>query len=897
MSGGEISLFSLFREEVRSHTSALSSGLVALEADPANPQKIEPLMRAAHSLKGAARIVNIDPAVHLAHALEDILVAAQHGQIRLGPADMDVLLRATDVLASLAEVHEEAAAAWSEQNRTRIEELIATVRHLPMPATAPAPAPPVEQAVLPLPEIHLPTESLLQSDDFGLFDQFREEVRIHAGALRDGLQRLAKEPGDSAVLGPMIQAAHLLQGAARLVQMQPAARVCQAIETALTAVRDHEAPLGQAGVAGLTHAVVWLASLLDVAEESAAAWAEQQAGAVEQLLARPPFTAAVAVPAAPAPVPVPVREPAPVAAPPPSAAEEAVVRVTAESLNRLMSLAGESLVQARWLAPFTTALVKLKKQQDHLGAVLDSLGQQVTTSGPEQLVPLVAEARRLASRCRTVLLERVQEFEDHAGQAEDLGSRLYREVILSRMRPFADGAQGFPRLVRDAARRLGKQARLELDGQATPVDRDILEQLEAPLSHLLRNAVDHGLEPADRRQTLGKPEVGTVRIEARHRGGMLAITVSDDGRGIDPEALRQKVVERSLTTASVAQHLSEAELLEFLFLPGFSTAAEVTEFSGRGVGLDVVQTMVRQVGGSVRITTQPGRGSAFHLQLPITLSVLRAVLVEVGGEVYALPHNRIDRLLRVPRSAVQSLENCQYLALEGRNVGLVLASQVLELPAAPPSGGELSVVLVGDTSGHYGLVVDAFRGEQDLVVRPLDPRLGKVPDLSAAAILEDGSAVLILDVEDLLRSLERYIQSHTLQRCEPVAPGARQRKRVLVVDDSITVREVERQLLRTHGYDVTLAVDGQEGWHAVRGGRFDLVVTDVDMPRMNGFELVRAMRGEPALREVPVIVVSYKEREEDRLQGLAVGANYYLTKSSFHDDTFLRAVTDLIGEA
>src|SRR5215831_9583602 len=205
------------------------------------------------------------------------------------------------------------------------------------------------------------------------------------------------------------------------------------------------------------------------------------------------------------------------------------------------------------------------------------------------------------------------------------------------MRPFTDGAGGFPRLVRDTARQLGKQARLEIVGQATEVDRDILEKLEAPLTHLLRNAVDHGIEAPDRRLAAGKPEAGLVRIDARHRAGTLAITIADDGGGIDLERLRTKVVERRLTTADMARTMTDAELLEFLFLPGFSTAGAITEYSGRGVGLDVVQTMVRTVGGSVRISSQLGQGTTFHLQLPITLSVVRAVLVEIAGEKYAFP--------------------------------------------------------------------------------------------------------------------------------------------------------------------------------------------------------------------------------------------------------------------
>jgi two-component system sensor histidine kinase and response regulator WspE len=451
-------------------------------------------------------------------------------------------------------------------------------------------------------------------------------------------------------------------------------------------------------------------------------------------------------------------------------------------------------------------------------------------------------------------------------------------------------------MVRDVARRLGKQIRLEILGQSTEVDRDILDKLEAPLTHLLRNAADHGIEMPEQRQAAGKPESGVICLEARHRAGMLVITVADDGRGIPIDGLRRKIVERNLSTQEMASSMSEAELLEFLFLPGFSTAAAVTEFSGRGVGLDVVQDMVRRVGGSVHVTTRAGQGSTFHLQLPITLSVVRAVLVDIGGEPYAFPHTRIDRLLYVPRATLDSLENRQFAAVDGRNVGLALAAQFFDLPAHPPDAEELPVLLLSDALGQYGLIVESFRGEQDLVVRTLDPRLGKVPNVSAAAILDDGTPVLIVDVEDLIRSMDHFIQTGSLARCQRFKPGVARRKRVLVVDDSITVREVERQLLKNHGYEVAVAVDGQDGWNVARADRFDLIVSDVDMPRMNGLELVQALRSDPGLKDVPVVIVSYKDREQDRLRGLEAGANRYLTKGSFHDNTFLEAVTDLIGE-
>src|SRR5262249_6791612 len=252
-----------------------------------------------------------------------------------------------------------------------------------------------------------------------------------------------------------------------------------------------------------------------------------------------------------------------------------------------------------------------------------------------------------------------------------------------------------------------------------------------------------------------------------------------------------------------------------------------------------------KVGGSVRISTRAGKGTRFQLQLPLTLSVLRAVLVDIAGAPYAFPHNRIDRLIRVRYSEVRSLEHRQFVTVGGENISLVLAEQLLALPPPPVAGDDLSVLLLGDQTGKYGLIVEAFRGEQDLVVRPLDPRLGKVPNLSAAAILDDGSPVLIVDVEDLVRSMDQFIQGNRLRRCEQDAQDVGPRKRVLVVDDSITVRELERQLLRNHGYEVAVAVDGKEGWNLVRDERFDLVVSDVDMPRMNGLELVHAMRNDP----------------------------------------------------
>jgi two-component system sensor histidine kinase and response regulator WspE len=408
------------------------------------------------------------------------------------------------------------------------------------------------------------------------------------------------------------------------------------------------------------------------------------------------------------------------------------------------------------------------------------------------------------------------------------------------------------------------------------------------------------METPDRRRIAGKSATASLRLQARHHAGMLEVHVIDDGSGIDPERVRAKVIERRLQSEAVARNLGRAELLEFLFLPGFSTASAVTEVSGRGVGLDVVHQTLRDLGGSVRVESEPGAGTRFVLRLPITLSVIRAALVRVCGETLAFPLARIERIVRLPQEALQSVEGRVQFELDGQAVGVLRASELLALGGDVPSrDGTVSLLVMGGIGDRSALAVDGFLGERDLVVRPLDARLGRVPGVGAVAIDDDGLPVLVMDVEDLLVSIRRGLSEGAIRGISSgaLSGDGRRRKRVLVADDSITVREVERQLLRRLGHDVEVAVDGMDAWNQLCAGTFDLLVTDVDMPRMNGIELVRMLRRDPRFANLPVAIVSYKDRAEDRAAGLDAGANAYLTKGSFQDQTFARAIADLIGEA
>ena len=756
-----------------------------------------------------------------------------------------------------------------------------------------------------------------------MWDLFRSEVESQMRAFTDGL--LALEGGGSPKehLAATMRSAHSIKGAARIVHLDVAVTLSHSMEDCLVAAQEGAITLNPGAIDILLSAGDLLAKLSNLEESAVPLWVEEQQSAVDALLSQltdvragkivtpaPSIAAAPSVAAVPPAAPPPIVSPAvPQATPvsqPPSPPPTAVVRparsganpdraikMTTQTLNRLMGLAGESLVQSRWFEPFSNSLLSLKRRHSDISDLLESLQSSVEDS-PEAAAKLAAALRKVHDT-RLWAAERQMELDGFGLRSASLSDRLYREVVASRMRPFGDGVEGFPRLVRDLARQLGKQAQLEIVGANTDVDREILDRLEAPLNHAIRNSLDHGIERPDERVAAGKPASGTIRLEARHRAGLFVLTVSDDGRGVDVESLRAIVVARGLAAPEMAASFSEAELLEFLFLPGFSTAQTVTDISGRGVGLDAVQEMAKSVGGSVSISTRLGQGMSIQLELPLTLSVLRTFVAEIGGEPFAFPLTRIASVVKINRADLSSLEGQQYFSLDGERIGVVSALEVLDMPGKPNWGEQISVVLLGDRATRYGLAVDRFVGEYEMVVRPLDARLGKVPSISAAALMDDGSPVLIVDVDDLTRSVETLLHGGRLRGLGRSETAVVSRKRILVVDDSVTVREVQRSLLQNHGYVVEVAVDGMDGWNALRAAPYDLTITDVDMPRMTGIELVSKIKADPKLQALPVIIVSYKDRDEDRMRGLDAGADRYLTKSSFHDETLLSAVAELIG--
>jgi len=790
-----VSMLELFKLEAESHCAALTEGLLALETSPGDTSAVEPLMRAAHSIKGAARIVGLDVVVTLAHVMEECFLAAKSGKETLSAGRVDQLLRGVDVLAEIRAISESELATWTTSQAGRIDSLVAELKSVaPSSAAAAAPAP---------------------------------------------------SAGPAAVL-PVAPAEETGTGAAPAV--------------------------ARAGLAPAAVAAPAAAPSVPVASAStSASGADATAGGVS-------------------------------------------VRVASDVLNRMLSLAGESTVEASRMQALRALADNLRARERAVENGLESLKERVHESRRQGASdPLMREQSdgridawlaTLSSetgKLRSAVVEHSTRFDEAMRRVEELSGALYTEVLRSRMRPFSEGVSAFPRMVRDIARQLSKSVEFQTVGGGVEVDREILQKLESPLTHMIRNSLDHGVEPEADRIAHGKPPKATIKVIARHQSGMLVVEVADDGRGIDPEAIRRKVVEKKMVDEATAARLTRQELMEFPFLPGFSTKQAVTEISGRGVGLDVVMSMVQAVSGTITLESEPGRGTRFVMRLPVTRSVLRAALVRIGGQLFAVPLARLHRVALVAREDVTPVQGRQQFTLDEQSIGLLRASDMLgggkgEEP--PADGAMFSVLVIGGRNDDLcGLIVDEVCGEEDLVIRPLDARLGTVAHIAAAAIRADGVPVFVVDVDDLLRSVKQ-----SLQEGKPLGVAAKymeaqnaSKRRILVVDDSITVREVERQLLQRRGYHVEIAVDGKEGLNALKAGKFDLLVTDVDMPRMTGIELIRALRKEPRFAELPVIIVSYKDRQEDRLAGLDAGANAYLTKSSFHDDSLIRMVEDLIG--
>lgn len=593
---------------------------------------------------------------------------------------------------------------------------------------------------------------------------------------------------------------------------------------------------------------------------------------------------------------LPVAEAAVAPAPKPAAAptgntlagaglpqEQTSIRIDLDTLDEIAGLTGDVLVEgakagAR-VRDLKVLLARYNALSDKLLAVAEAAADKGMREAAGAIEGEIHDARTAAFRF----------FHHHAesvGDVQRLFSILAERVAHSRLIPMAELFSDLPATAAALASEQGKKVELSIAGGETGIDKAILPSLHDPLVHLLRNAIDHGLATPAERLLKGKSEKGRIRVEVEPAGDRLQVTIEDDGEGIDADLIRRAAIRRNLLSEAEAGALPDRAILDQIFTPGFSTRETAGETSGRGVGLDVVRRRVGALGGTVSVESTRGVGTRFILRLPQNLSLMKALLFLIDDDVYGLPISEVDAVGRLDPSQVEEIAGIRAVRHRGKLMPVVAAGPLLGLNGGPSSiRPNVAYVRHGDEG--LALVVDGFRGEREVAVKAPGPFLKGMRYVMGAAALEDGRVALLLSPAELLAAARRKAQLPSRR--------ARSRKRVLLVDDSLIAREAEAALLRGLGHEVDEAGDGEEGYRKLRGGTYDLLVTDVQMPVLDGIELTRRVKSDPSTRSTPVVILSSLEAPQDKRRGLEAGADAYLGKAELDAEKLSRVVERLCG--
>ncbi|TWC29952.1 CheA signal transduction histidine kinase [Pseudomonas sp. SJZ079] len=721
-----------------------------------------------------------------------------------------------------------------------------------------------------------------------LLESFRIEAGERLGVLADTLANWREAGASDDSIESLFREVHSLKGAARAVSLPSIERLCHAWESLLGAIRGGQLELTAERVELCRHALRAVQQL-HAGQEPGSGESELLCGQLESAARGE----AVALPRTPLTNPVQPADPS-------------MVRVSTRRLDTLL-FHSESLLQHK-----LEAQAYARRLREHAQAFEPQRGKRLLDAGNLKQLHAGLEALPLTSR------DALKGLLDYLNWSQAQLDRLHFEAVhLEKAgRHLAQGlaqlsdahvgelqavlllagsnlVEGLPAMVQDLASQAGKRVDLQVRGTDLQVDKRILDELRTVLTHLLRNAVDHGLESPDRRVANGKPPVGRLQVELlQESADRFELRVEDDGAGIDVEVLRAKALAAGLLSAEQAEALSEAECRRLIFRSGLSTSALITDLSGRGLGMAIVQEAVERLGGRIDLESSPGQGTCLHLHLPLSLSTFRAVIVRIAERTFAMPALAVERCLRLPSSAVKNLENRPSLTLDGRVLPVWALADVLGLSSSVGRDDDLTLLLLKVRGEPFVLLVDELLGDQEITVKSLGRQLLRVRNLLGATLLGDGQLVPILHPGDLYRSA-LSVGAGSLERNVQETSG-NTAQRLLIAEDSFTSRGLLKAILEGAGYQVATANDGLEAWNTLKQGAFDLLVSDVEMPRMDGFTLTQRIRLDRELTDLPVVLVTALHSAEDRARGLEVGANAYLVKSGFEQDSLLDAIRRLI---
>jgi two-component system, chemotaxis family, sensor kinase CheA len=743
---------------------------------------------------------------------------------------------------------------------------------------------------------------------------FRLEAEEHVRAISAGLIELEREPTperQAEIIETVFREAHSLKGAARSVNLKGIESVCQPLEGAFSALK-RGAIVWSPPLCDLFHqAVDTIAQLVSSKDPEGTLADRARARELIRLLGgasaggAPPISPEGTKPAAKTSstevVPTPIQALEEEIRPRPAAEEKTIVagtvRIATARLDRLF-LQAEEMVSVKMAA--NQRIVELQEINRALASYRTESAKwkdHVSTAGTPQWNEWQwwNETRLDALESQVAVVARALEKDQRAvRRLVDEHLEAMKSVLVL---PVASLVEAFPMVVRDLARDQGKEAGLVIHGAEIEIDKRILEDLKDPLIHLIRNCIDHGISKPEERAARNKARRGTITIAFSTKDSrQVELLVSDDGAGIEVSQVRAAAIKRGLLSRDAAERLDAHEALSLVFQSGISTSQFITDISGRGLGLAIVREKVEKLGGTVSVDTQTQVGTTFRFLLPQTLATFRGVLVRVNEQVFVLPTINVERALMVNQERIQTVENRETLQVDGQILSLVGLGDALAMPlrkrktSATDDANGLYIVVLAFAEKRIAFKVDEVLDEQQVMVKGLGSQLRRVRNIAGATVLGSGKVVPVLNVSDLMKSAVRSAAPAQVEAEE--APS--RKGRILVAEDSITARTLLKNILETAGYLVATAVDGVDAFTQARSGDFDLVVSDVDMPRMSGFELTAKVRGDKKLAEVPVVLVTALETREDRERGIDAGANAYIVKSSFDQSNLLEVIQRLL---
>jgi two-component system chemotaxis sensor kinase CheA len=723
-----------------------------------------------------------------------------------------------------------------------------------------------------------------------LLATFQVEHREHLERIRSILTDLDQKDGTLAAadVDEAFRRAHSLKGAARVVDLRPVEHLAHRLETLFSRVREDGVRLDH-DLSGVIHDV------LDSTEDWVAALSESRP--------LPDTTHALqAIEAAlnmESPVPQPKPE-APVAARPLQKLE--TVRVNAESLDRLLRSTDRLTVEilrqealAQQLREISQQVAEVSREWERVrrasAAPLHRFNNEPGLARLGRYLEFVEhQVHSLVGRTRTIRLQ----HQRNSWSMRQLGDEIQQEVKQARTVPADSVYEGFHKMVRDLARDQAKEVEFRVSGFEVQADRLVLQALKDPLMHLLRNSVTHGIEPPEQRTNNGKSRIGRVSLRMQAQGNRLSLVVEDDGLGVDLNKVARVAVKRGLLTEAEAQVLSPRELGRLVFRAGFSTSEVVTDLAGRGMGLSVVHEAVERLQGEVEIQAAENGGTSVLLSVPLSISTYRLLFVNCCGQTFCIPSHGIERLYRVQSKDLQTVEGRPVVSHDGKHVPLMSLARVLELRESEVvvEGGVFPVIVVRSGGKHAAVAVDGFLSEREAFIKDLGISLPMGGKVTGGVLTADGAVALVLNPVGIV---EAFQQSNGKPDFVVVNEALQERvSTILVVDDSITTRTLERSILEAHGYQVRVAVDGLEALEQLRANPADLVIADVQMPRMDGFALVAEIKKDPSLAKIPVIIVSSLEKREEQERGLALGADAYIVKRKFDQQELLDAIRQIL---